>query len=120
MIAVNSIDALPLLVSHMIGDFVLQTDWIAENKRRNPRALLIHVALYTLSFVPIIVLTCLGGLEWQIGLLILLTIAVTHYTIDSSKLDLGSKWVPKALAVDQTLHLVVLAFIQFWLNRGLQ
>ena len=50
------------LVCHLIGDFVLQTDWQARNKHgglgRNPvarRALLAHVALYTLAFVPALV-----------------------------------------------------------------
>ena len=46
-------------VSHLVGDFILQTDWQAHHKHgglgRNPtsrRALISHVATYTLAFVP--------------------------------------------------------------------
>ena len=46
-------------VSHAVGDYLLQTDWQATNKRgglgRDPerrRALLSHVTTYTLAFVP--------------------------------------------------------------------
>jgi hypothetical protein len=47
------------VVSHAAGDYLLQTDWQATNKRgglgRDPvarRALFSHVAIYTLAFVP--------------------------------------------------------------------
>jgi hypothetical protein len=47
------------LVAHMVGDYLLQTDWQARNKRcglgGDPvarRALLAHVTTYTLAFVP--------------------------------------------------------------------
>ena len=48
-----------LVVSHAVGDFLLQTEWQATHKRgglgRDPlrrRALLAHVATYTLAFAP--------------------------------------------------------------------
>ena len=46
------------LVAHMVGDYLLQTDWQARHKRgglTDPaarRPLLTHVATYTLAFVP--------------------------------------------------------------------
>ncbi len=46
----------------MVGDYLLQTDWQARHKTgglgRNPvarRALLAHVATYTLAFVPALI-----------------------------------------------------------------
>ena len=46
-------------VSHAVGDYLLQTDWQATNKRgglgsdpERRRALFSHVATYTLAFVP--------------------------------------------------------------------
>src|SRR3954447_19432514 len=52
---------LVFLVSHLVGDFVLQTDWQARNKHgglgRDPvarRALLSHGLTYTLAFAPAI------------------------------------------------------------------
>jgi Protein of unknown function (DUF3307) len=47
------------VVSHAVGDYVLQTDWQATNKRGGlggdplrRRALVSHVSSYTLAFVP--------------------------------------------------------------------
>ena len=47
------------IVSHLVGDYLLQTEWQALNKRgglsRDPvsrRALLSHISTYTLAFVP--------------------------------------------------------------------
>src|SRR5689334_2683394 len=48
-----------LLVAHLVGDFVLQTEWQATHKHgglgRDPvkrRALLMHVLTYSIPFVP--------------------------------------------------------------------
>jgi hypothetical protein len=48
-----------LVVSHLAGDFILQTEWQATHKfgglggdPEARRALLAHVATYTLAFVP--------------------------------------------------------------------
>lgn len=50
------------LVSHLVGDYLLQTDWQARNKRgglgKDPlarRALRRHIETYTLAFVPALV-----------------------------------------------------------------
>lgn len=49
-------------VCHLVGDYLLQTDWQARHKRgglgRDPlarRALASHIATYTLAFVPALV-----------------------------------------------------------------
>ena len=53
------------VVCHVVGDYLLQTDWQARNKHgglrggpgtaQSRRALFSHVAIYTFSFVPILV-----------------------------------------------------------------
>jgi hypothetical protein len=50
------------LVAHMVGDYLLQTDWQARNKRGGlggdpvaRRALVTHVATYTLAFLPALI-----------------------------------------------------------------
>ena len=49
------------IVAHMVGDYLLQTDWQAKNKRGGLsggvalRALSAHVATYTLAFVPALI-----------------------------------------------------------------
>ena len=47
------------LVAHMVGDYLLQTDWQATNKRGGlgpdavaRRALVTHVSTYNLAFLP--------------------------------------------------------------------
>lgn len=49
MISLNMI--LGLLFSHLIGDFFLQSDWMALNKSKNWLALLFHVVVYSICFL---------------------------------------------------------------------
>jgi hypothetical protein len=39
------------LVAHAIGDYIFQSDWMANNKRKNDWAATIHALTYTLPFV---------------------------------------------------------------------
>ena len=41
---------LSYLVVHFIGDFILQNDWMAINKSRSWKALLVHTSLYSVCF----------------------------------------------------------------------
>lgn len=59
------------LLCHFIGDFLLQTDWMAMNKGKKTFNCLVHVLIYTACFT---VLT----LSWKA----LLFIAVTHFMFD--------------------------------------
>ena len=50
------------VVSHLVGDYLLQTDWQATQQARRAgqgpvarRALLSHIATYTLAFVPALI-----------------------------------------------------------------
>jgi len=50
------------VVSHLVGDYLLQTDWQARHKRGglqsdpvSRRALFSHVFVYTLAFVPALI-----------------------------------------------------------------
>src|SRR3990167_1335879 len=36
-----------LLVAHFVGDFICQTDWMAQNKSKRWDALALHVAVYS-------------------------------------------------------------------------
>jgi hypothetical protein len=69
------------VVSHLVGDYLLQTDWQARNKRYGlagdpvrRRALLSHVFVYTLAFAPALFWMSdeLGaGVIWVAGLIFL-------------------------------------------------
>jgi hypothetical protein len=79
-------------VCHLVGDYLLQTDWQARHKRgglgRDPvarRALVSHITSYTLAFVPALVWIGdeIGALE-AVGLAAL--VAVPHMVQDDGRL----------------------------------
>lgn len=37
------------LVGHLIGDYLLQNDWMAQGKKRSTLPCVVHVSLYTLA-----------------------------------------------------------------------
>jgi hypothetical protein len=114
-------------VSHLVGDFGLQTQWQALNKHGGlgpdpeaRRALLSHIATYTLAYVPALI--WLGGdigAGAAIGTAAL--IALPHLVQDDGRLVQayvrrvkGTDPVENpsvALMVDQTLHMVALLLL---------
>jgi hypothetical protein len=112
------------VISHLVGDFVLQTDWQAVNKhgglaRGNTvgrSALLSHVATYTLAFLPCFV-WMFDALSWGV-LAVAAGIAIPHVLQDDGRLLAtymrrvkggDPKTLPVvALGLDQTLHAVTL------------
>ncbi len=112
-----------LVVSHLVGDYLVQTDWQALHKHRGlgrdpvrRRALASHIATYTISFVPAFV--WLGG-ELGAGVaLVVATVAIPHWIQDDGRLIVaymrrikgpGTVDVPFLLpAVDQSFHILTL------------
>ena len=111
------------IVSHLVGDFLLQTNWQAENKHgglgRDPvrrRALLSHVATYGLAFVPAFIWLAddLGG--WVAA--VAAAVVLPHLVQDDGRLLVvymrlikHTRSVPAdfvSIAVDQTFHIVAL------------
>ncbi|HWJ42932.1 MAG TPA: DUF3307 domain-containing protein [Solirubrobacterales bacterium] len=102
-----------LVVSHLVGDFLLQTDWQAANKEFglgrdsvHRRALLSHVATYMLAFVPALVWI---GIETDAAraLLIGVVIAVPHLVQDDRRLLDAYMLRVKGLSVGENLSLRV-------------
>lgn len=114
------------IVCHLVGDFLLQTDWQARHKHgglgHDPvarRALLSHVTAYTLVFVPAITWVVLtGDLSALVGLGLLALVFLPHLVQDDGRVV--TWWMrdvkrtePSAqpgvtIVVDQTLHIVML------------
>jgi hypothetical protein len=110
------------VVSHLVGDFALQTEWQAKHKHgglgRDPvarRALGAHVLTYTLAFVPAFVWLWDSLGAGVLGIAVL--VAGTHAVEDDGRLlDAYIRTVKRTsgahpmlmVAVDQTFHLVVL------------
>lgn len=59
------------LLCHFVGDFILQSDWMALNKSRSSLHCLVHVLVYTACFLVLTV-------SWKA----LLFIGVTHFFLD--------------------------------------
>jgi hypothetical protein len=112
------------LVSHLVGDYLLQTDWQAIHKRgglgADPvarRALLSHVATYTLAFVPALIWLA-PDLSAPALVGVAAGIALPHMVQDDGRLLAiyvrevkGCDIVAFPLvgaAVDQTMHVVAL------------
>ncbi len=113
---------LVLFSSHLVGDWVTQSDWQATNKTRSWAALAAHVGRYHLVMGLLLGVPVLrdGWPAWK-ALVILGVSAVTHAVIDR-------RWPVRALlravgsqglatlewgviAVDQALHLSILAML---------
>jgi hypothetical protein len=112
-----------LVISHLVGDFLLQTDWQAKYKygglgpdpvRR--RALGTHIVTYMFCFLPALVwIAAEGGLDRAV--LAAIVIAVPHWVQDDGRLlDLYMAAVKGTadsspglrIAVDQSFHAVAL------------
>lgn len=59
------------ILAHLVGDYLLQSDWMANEKRKNPLAAAAHALTYAIPF-----------LFFRPSLSALLFIALTHYAID--------------------------------------
>jgi hypothetical protein len=75
------------LVAHAIGDYVLQSDWMASEKVKKSSAALAHVTTY---FLPFLFLTT----NWKA----LLFIVGTHFVIDRWRLARYVCWIKNWLA----------------------
>jgi hypothetical protein len=111
------------LVCHLAGDFLLQTDWQAVHKRgglsRNRearRALLSHVSVYTLVFVPALV--WVASETTALAFALLPVIFIPHLVQDDSRALIAWNRIVKRsspppgefvyMAIDQSFHFVFL------------
>lgn len=115
------------ILSHMVGDFLLQTDWQANHKEHGlgadptaRRALALHGLSYTLAFVPALVwVGSESGVATAVGIGAL--VGLPHVIIDDGRLV--AAWVRQVkhvrespatvvrLGVDQSLHVLMLAAV---------
>jgi Protein of unknown function (DUF3307) len=119
------------VVCHLVGDYLLQTDWQALNKRGGlgpdpvaRRALFSHIATYTLAFVPALIWLADDIGAWAIATGAL--IAVPHWIQDDGRL-LGAyvirvkhtdprKNLSVTAAADQSFHFVALFLTALWVG----
>ena len=87
-----------LVFCHLIGDYVLQNDYIAKTKGNNFYNLLVHCTLYCLPFILFLSV-------WQ-----LMFLWVTHIIIDSAK----ARYSVITYEQDQLLHYLVVFILGMW------
>lgn len=69
------------LVAHAVGDYILQSDWMADNKTKQHLAAAVHAVTYTLPFLFI-----------TQHLMALAIICCTHFLIDRYRLARFIVW----------------------------
>lgn len=92
-----------ILCLHFVSDFILQSNWMAQNKSKSNLALSTHVLVYSLPFM-------------LIGFWYAIINASLHFIIDyftsraTSKLWKEEKvhWFFVVIGLDQTLHFICL------------
>ncbi len=82
-----------LVMCHLVGDYVLQIDFIAKTKGENWYHLLVHCLLYCLPFYLAF------GFNWQLFVLF-----STHIVVDAAK----ERYKKIGYVADQVIHYVVL------------
>jgi hypothetical protein len=75
------------LVAHVVGDYVLQSDWMAAHKSRRSLPALVHAALYSVPFLFL-----------SPSSLALLIIFGSHFVIDRWRLARYVSWATNLLA----------------------
>jgi hypothetical protein len=75
------------IVAHLVGDYILQSDWMANEKTKKSMAALAHVLAYSVPFI---------FLRPSFGALVF--IAGTHFVIDRWRLARFVCWTKNYLA----------------------
>ena len=111
-----------LLVAHLIGDWLIQSHWMATRKSKDWRALFTHVFTY---HVFVFGALYLAGVSLIPNLLGTLFLAVTHAVLDNRRFEIW--WTRKVkkvweseeiptfllLGVDQSFHLVLMFIVSY-------
>lgn len=109
-----------ILIIHWIADFVLQTDWEAQNKSKSWNALLSHTMTYSLLWFPIILIV----LGFQQAVIFTTITFLAHTITDCFTSRLNSRlWREQkvhnffvSVGFDQVLHYIQLFLTYYYLK----
>ena len=112
-----------LLVSHILGDFYLQSDKMAKERKRKYIAVIKHGAVYAFT-IAIILLLCIPKSTNRLYLCI--AVSICHFAIDTikhiieklpgEKITLVKKYI---FIVDQAVHFLTLATCWYFFGRSI-
>ncbi len=104
-----------LILSHILGDFIFQSDRMVNNKKENLKQLLLH------SFVILVLSLIFTGYYLSRGLLIIvLAVGIVHFIIDFAKIKVErfievkyNRFLSrfKIFLIDQVLHILSIVLI---------
>jgi hypothetical protein len=109
-----------LLIGHLVGDWMLQNDWMARNKQRRwfSPAILVHCTIYTLTLILALWAANRSNSTTPPYLTFSSLIFLSHWLIDAGQLATRwMRWLHQShlrfvqLMVDQTMHLLVLVIL---------
>lgn len=112
-----------LLMGHLIGDWLLQNDWMARNKRQSLFTLagMVHFTIYTATIIGVVWLSGLREKGLAFYIIAGLIIFVSHWLVDATNVVQGwmrfyrqSNLAIMRVMVDQTLHLIVLVWLSLF------
>lgn len=109
-----------LVVSHLIGDFLLQTDDMASLKTEDWGWMTRHIAVYMVPVgVVLFVYSSIHSLPAWLLLVALLFLATTHALLDRRRFTMSwmrfsrsapeHRWLP--IVADQVFHIITLAVL---------
>lgn len=102
-----------LILGHVIGDFYLQNNKIAEKKKKSKKYMLLHCGLYgAIMYFPIWILN--RSIERTLWIVFL--VALSHLVIDWNKIKCDKKFSEYEhviFGLDQIIHLFILFIIFF-------
>lgn len=118
-----------LTVVHFIADFVLQSDWMAQNKSKDNRALGLHVTAYTsalaIGSIPLVFILGYGS-HPAIGPVTAIWVIANggaHFVTDFITSRINSRlWAAKevhwffvGIGADQVIHYLTLGLTMVWI-----
>lgn len=109
-----------LIVGHLVGDWILQNDWMARGKKGRLLALpgLVHYTVYTATVMVTLWLAVGSSLHLNGYILVMVVVFITHMLTDAT--NIVGIWmhfyrqtdIPMVrVMVDQTLHVVELTLV---------
>lgn len=81
------------LAAHVIGDYLIQSDWMAQEKLRKSSVALLHGLTYGIPFIPVVVTL---DTRWPVAAWLVITL--THAVIDRFRLARHLVWFKNQFA----------------------
>lgn len=97
-----------LLILHIFGDFIFQSDKTAVKKNESRKYFIIHSLLYALPFLTIIIVSD----SFLISIIEFLFIAFSHAIVDLIRIKISEKFekINKVVSfiIDQFIHIIII------------